>query len=404
MKKAILLSALSFSLLNANAQSNKAYAITSDVKGTYNWVSVREIDLTTGEVVKNVFDPMVNTSYKIRSVDGSMYGSINGDKTIANLPTFSGVAAAAYDEKHNRLYFTNMRGNELRYFDLSTNEITLVINKDIAFNTGEKFQSEANVITRMVIAADGYGYALTNDGNNLIRFTTDAKPVVTNLGSLIDSKKNGGVSIHNQCSSWGGDMIADAYGNLHVFSMKGNVFVINPQTRIAEHVGTVKGLPANFPVNGAAVDANGDVLLSCASQTDNYYKLNLGTMEAVALNKKGDFVWNASDLASSNIAYAAAKVNMKPAVEVRGNNVISVYPNPVETRYFNINFEKVLPGKYTIELTDVSGRKVLNQVVNINGVQAQRINLPRATNGGMYLIKVMGEDGKSVYNDKVVVQ
>ncbi|CAF0783530.1 unnamed protein product [Rotaria sordida] len=38
----------------------------------------------------------------------------------------------------------------------------------------------------MTFAADGNGYALTNDGNQLIRFTTGDNPVVTNLGALVD--------------------------------------------------------------------------------------------------------------------------------------------------------------------------------------------------------------------------
>ncbi len=394
MKRAILLSALSLYFFNTQAQNNRAYAITSDVKGTYNWVTVREIDLGTGEVVRTIFDPSTQVKAKI-------IGGKRGEESIS--PTNSGVAAAAYDSKRNRLYYTNMRGDELRYFDLNTKEATVVINADPNFNSGAK-HIEANVITRMVIAADGYGYALTNDGGSLIRFTTDAKPTVTNLGALIDSKKNNGLSVKNQCTGWGGDMIADAYGNLYVFSMRGNVFVVNPATRVTEFIGSVKGLPASYTVNGAAVDANGDVLVTCASQTENYYRVNLGTLEATVLAKKGSDVWNASDLAGGNIAYAEAITQKESPKEIRGNNVISVYPNPVSNRFFNVNFEKVTPGMYTIELTDVSGRKVLNNIVNITGVQNQRVNLPRSTSGGMYLVKVLSTDGKAVYQDKVVVQ
>lgn len=399
MKKVLLLSLVSFSLLSVNAQSKKAYAITGDVKGSYNWISVKEIDLNTGEVIRTVFDPNANAPVTIKGTDGQNFAS----RGYIDAPTYSGVAAAAFDEKHNRLYFTNMRGNELRYFDLSTSQVVVVINTDPTFNTGDK-SGEDNVITRMTIGADGFGYALTNDGNNLIRFSTEGKPSITKLGALIDGSKNGNISVHNQCSSWGGDMIADAYGNLYVFSMRGHVFKVNPNTLTADHVGTISGLPASFTINGAAVDANGDVVVSSAVLTDNYYRINLGTFNAVAVLKTGDNVWNASDLASSNIAYRGGLVNNPSTPEIKGNDAISVYPNPVASSFFNVYFEKVTPGKYTIELTDASGRKVVNQVAEIKGVQSQKISLPASTAGGMYLVRVINADGKAVFNDKIVVQ
>src|SRR5665811_2539351 len=65
---------------------------------------------------------------------------------------------------------------------------------------------EANHFTRMTIGADGNGYALTNDANHLIKFTTGKKIVITDLGSLVDASSNNNISVHNKCSSWGGDI------------------------------------------------------------------------------------------------------------------------------------------------------------------------------------------------------
>lgn len=398
MKKVILLSFVTLSLATSNAQSKKAFAITGDVKGGFNWISVKEIDLSTGDVVKTVYEPGSTAAVTFKSADGK----IIANRGVAEVPTSTGVAAAAYDEKHNRLYFTNMRGNELRYFDLNSNQVVVVVNNDPAFNTGDK-SPEDHVITRMTIGADGFGYALTNDGNSLIRFSTDDKATITNLGALRDGSKNGSVSIHNQCSSWGGDMIADAYGNLYVFSMRGHVFRVNPNSLVADHVGTISGLPANFTINGAAVDANGDVVVSSAVLTDNYYRINLGTFKATAASRNGETIWNASDLASSNIAYRGGPA-APVATETKSNNIISIYPNPVALSYFNVSFEKATPGRYTIELTDASGKKVINQVAEITGVQNQRMMLPRSASGGMYLVRVVDADGKTVFSDKIVVQ
>jgi len=397
MKKVFLLSLVSISLISANAQSKKAYAITGDTKGSYSWVSVKEIDLSTGEVVRTVFEPNAATAVTYKGVNGQVLAN----RGTAELPTNSGVAAAAFDDKHNRLYFTNMRGNELRYFDLNSNEVVVVINNNTAFNTGDK-SPEDHVITRMTIGNDGFGYALTNDGKSLIRFSTDDKNTVTNLGSLRDGSKNGNISIHNQCSSWGGDMIGDSYGNLYVFSMRGHIFRVNPNTLVADHVGSVSGLPAEFTINGAAVDANGDVVVSSAILTNSYYKVNMGTFKATEAPKATDNVWNASDLASSNLAYRGGPAQTI-ASDIRSNN-ISIYPNPVVVNYFNMAFDKVTPGKYTIELTDANGKRVLNQVTEIKGVQNQKISMPRSSAAGMYLVRVVDAEGKTVYTDKIVVQ
>ena len=39
------------------------------------------------------------------------------------------------------------------------------------------------------------------------------------------------------CTSWGGDLVADAFGKLYVISMKKNVFEIDPQTMVADYKG-----------------------------------------------------------------------------------------------------------------------------------------------------------------------
>ncbi len=401
MKKAILPSFLFSALLfnQATAQTNKAFAITSESKGSYNWTVVRELDLATGNVIRTLFNPAENKTVIYEGVNGARF-AVNANTPS---PTYSGVAAAAYDGKHNRLYFSQMWTNELRYFDLNSNETKVVVNTDANYSTGAR-NDESNVVTRMTFASDGNGYALTNDGNQLIRFTTGEKPVITNLGNLIDSKNNNGVSVHAQCTSWGGDMIADVYGNLYLVTYRSHVFKINIQTRIAEHIGVIKNLPATFTTNGAAVDGNGDVFISSAVNAENYYKVNLSTLEATVIDKKDGDIYNASDLANSNLAYQAAKVAPVAAAEIIGNNAISIYPNPAINKTFSVQFQKVPAGAYTVELTDANGRKVISKNITVGGLQNETMSLPKGTSAGLYLIKVSNSAGKSIYNDKVVVQ
>jgi len=42
---------------SVSAQTNKAFAITSETKGTIQWTAVKELDLSTGNVVRSIFSP-----------------------------------------------------------------------------------------------------------------------------------------------------------------------------------------------------------------------------------------------------------------------------------------------------------------------------------------------------------
>ncbi|HEX8462587.1 MAG TPA: T9SS type A sorting domain-containing protein, partial [Segetibacter sp.] len=345
--------------------------------------------------------PSVNKAVNYKAAPGN---ALRGSLQLPSA-TGQGVAAAAFDAAHNRLYFTNMRASELLYFDFNSKDLNVVVNNDASFNSGNKY-AEGNVITRMTFGSDGLGYALTNDGKSLIRFTTDQKPTVSNLGELIDGKKNGTISVHSQCSSWGGDMVGDAYGNLYLVTYRNHVFKINPTTRIADYLGQVKGLPAEFTSNGMVVDNDGYAIVTSATISDNYYRVNISTLEATAVNKKEDKVFNASDLANGNFLYKSkGGVPENFLSEIKGNQAISIYPNPVANKNFSVQFDKVPVGKYNLVLTDASGRNVLSRALSI-GVkgQVERISIPQAASGGMYMVKLTGGDSKVVYNDKLVVQ
>ncbi|QEC69520.1 T9SS type A sorting domain-containing protein [Panacibacter ginsenosidivorans] len=381
---------------DSTAQKSNAFAVTGSTKGDITWSTVRQIDLSTGLELRSIYSP----KDKPAILDAMSGTRVNG---AATAPTETLVAATAYDSKTNRLFFTPMHSNELRYFDLSkgTNAVYYVGNT--ALKSFEE-KSEADVITRMCFGADGYGYALTNDANHLIRFTSGSKITISDLGSVKDGEDNENISIRNLCTSWGGDMIADAMGNLYVISMKKNVFKINPQTMVADYIGAIDNMPADYTINGAAVDDKGKVVVSSATRTDNYYSVDLSTLQASAVPKKGNDVYNASDLASGHLAYedvSDAKVN--PAVNVTGNSAVSVYPNPVITRSFQVAFDKVSTATQTIQLSTVSGGSVLTKVINVSAKSITQITLPASVRSGVYIIKVSDGTGKVTYSGKVVV-
>ena len=413
--KLLLTSGFIVASLASNAQSNKAYAITGDGNNDFLWMNIREVDLQSGQVTKTIFQRS-KTDFRLtdvatkQTVDQKTTGNILGSR---DYPTSTMVAAAAYDRNSNKLFFVPMRMGELRWMDLNVKNETpqfYTITSDILKVAADP-RDEANNLTRMVIGADGNGYAISNDGNHLIRFTTGKKPVITDLGNLVDAESNKGLSIHNKCSSWGGDMIADAYGKLYVISANQQVFVVDVDTRIATYKGAITGLPAGYTTNGAAVNSDGDIIVSSANKFDGYFKVKLSDLSAVKI-EGSDIKYNASDLAGSNLllqkeADAAGKfaaVDSK-LIPMATTSESKVFPNPVTASSFNVLFDGKKEGTYTIILTDLAGRSMQSKVVNITkGTQTENVILNTRPSKGMYIVKVVDENKQTVLTEKVMIQ
>jgi len=306
------------------------------------------------------------------------------------------------------LYFAPMfAAGAIRYINLSDKSMTA---HQLSFDQKlNETDMEATNFTRMVIGADGNGYAVTNDANMFVKFGTGKKPTVENLGGLIDDQSNGGISVHNRCSSWGGDMIADAYGSLFMITMRQNVFKVEPSTRVATYLGHIDGLPADFTCNGAAVNSDGKVVISGAAYTKGYFTVDLKTLKAEKLGTNAD-VFNASDLATSNL-YGQNEVdnslNKMVTIEEReiGNDKISIYPNPVTDGRITISFDEMGAGNYTIELADQAAKAITRKQINISGKgQTTVLNADRKLAKGMYFIRVIDANKKLVLGSRIVVQ
>lgn len=412
MKMKFLLSTvlLSTSFVSMAQDANKAYAITGKGDGDFLWVNIRQIDLATGDLSRNVYEKGV-TPFQFNTSDSKKISQFN-DGSVGDLssPTNTMVAAAAYDKRHEKLFFTPMRIGELRWLDLSSSQS----NPKFYTLQGQllnpaNLSDEANHITRMTIGADGNGYAITNDGNHVYQFTTGKKTVITDLGNLIDASANGAVSVHNRCSSWGGDMVADAYGKLYLFTASHNVFTIDLETRIATYIGAIKNISGTFTVNGAAVDNDGNVIVSSANSMEGFYKVDIKELNAVKINTTGK-VYNASDLANSNLLFENNIKNTMGAAELKraeviGNDYISIYPNPVSGSEFKVTFDKKAAGEYNIVLTDLQGRLITTKQVfvkSVNQVESMQLKIKPAA--GMYLVKVSDASKKTIFSDKIVIE
>lgn len=451
------------------SKSTTGYAITAAEKGGRSWREVRLVDVTTGEDVKTIYDSKQETEpINARTGKAVLKKDQNYSKTITssyttttttttpsqrrvvnldqvldktnvnNVHTYARVyvinqqvqtdkpfstnsAALAYDKKHERLYYTPMSINQLRYIDLKSGKIYYF--EDEAFGTVKHGGDVANQITRMVIASDGEGYALTNDGNHLIRFTTGKKPTITDLGALTDDPLNTKYSIHSG-GGYGGDMVADAAANLYLVTANRNVFKINIESKVATHKGSIKGLPQGFGTNGAMVEEGSNVIIASSESTVGYYRFDLNSLQAEKVSSSED-VFNASDLANGNLAFdkkkkekieektkAETTPDVSDAVAKKGQqtettlkNGIAVYPNPVTNGVVRLSFSEQPSGRYQIQLLDITGRLITSKEVNISSeAQVEEFRFPELSVKGSYLLRVASKVNKVNVTNKIVVQ
>lgn len=293
--------------------------------------------------------------------------------------------------------------------------------EDEPFGKVSGMHDAPNQITRMVIASDGNGYALSNDANHLIRFTTGKKPAITDLGALQDETGNT-TSVHSR-TGYGGDMIADAAKNLYLITANRNVFKINIESLQASFKGTIKGLPKGFSTNGAMVEEGSKVIVASSESTAGYFRFDLTTLQAEKISSQAT-VFNASDLANGVLAFAKKKKKDQPEVkeepveavvteeaakEVTPENIlatgsIGLYPNPVNNGLVKLSFNDQPAGKYQVQLLDLSGRLVRAQEVNIQSkVQVIDFPLPDVARGS-YLVKIASDANNISVVNKLVVQ
>lgn len=365
----LLLLAAGFSL---HAQKNNiAYAISSNGQPGSTWTVLKKIDLSNGSTI------------------GELYKLNEGELS----------AACAYDQKNNRLYFSPIFKNELRYIDLKDGSMKVTATKII--EVADPFH-ETNHITRMVIGSNGNGYALSNDGKNFVEFNTGKKSGLRNLGSLTDDASNKEYSIFDK-PSWGGDLIADDEGKLYLISAQKRVFKIDPSTGIATFRGIVNGIPGNYSTNGAVVDDEGMVVVSNANNGQSYYRFSIDDLQAELIKKTSGQISNSSDLANGNFILCP-KVPLPSLMEnkslVKGR--ISIQPNPVTIDQFKMIINEPLQGRYELQLVDGKGKQVMRRpVVLEKNLKQIDIPLPSLAKG-VYYINLIGAGNKPVANEKLI--
>lgn len=410
MKRALRLAFFSAAaccaLLSAHAQKDRfAYAVTGLERAGADWSKIRRFDFQSGTYTNFLFDgnnaqqAVYDAKTKQPHTPAASYGGVAANSQ----PFFSGVAAMAYDKAHQRLYFTPMFIGELRYLNLRSGKLFYLTGTPLMSHNLRQ-PDGGKVVTRMVITPDGNGYAITNDGHHMSRFTTGKKMLVEQLGGLIDAPGNKQVSIHSACTGYGGDMVADDAGNLYIITARNHVFRVTPANRVATYLATISGLPQQFTVNGAVVDDEGQLVVSSGVDESDYYRVNPKTWQAQPLHATN--IFRSSDLANSNYLQtrpepvALATIAMPASQSARK---VQLFPNPATGGSVTLQFHQLAPGDYNIDLLDVTGRAVNSQRIAIafEG-QTRQLNLPHAK--AIYLVRVTDRNRKVEHEEKVVVQ
>jgi hypothetical protein len=388
------------------------YAISSANKGSNDWVALRTLNMRTGklsQMLLNMNDkgllPFDKATHKLKD---NIAGLVLPPPIVANNPAVSkvntGVAALAFDQATNRLFYVSMSDDILRYIDLTTMEV--YADPDLSFSKAGNYTFRSNdPVNRLVIAPDGYGYTITTD-NRMIRFTTNNKPSFTDMGELKDDPHNKEMSILNTCSNLGGDMVADDAGNLYLITASNHVYKIEIKTRLATYLATIAKLPATFTTNGAAINEKGNLLVSSSVYTEGSFIVDHKSWQASPSPAIQD-LYGIADLASSNVLHIEKS---NPSVILFGKPLlktgnIKVYPNPVLFDEVNIQFNDLPAGTYTIELADALGRKVIQQKVKLTRQsQTALMQIPSIKAQAFYYIRILNEKNALVSTHKLAVE
>lgn len=388
MKKFLLPAVFALIAVQANAQD--IFAITGKQVPQIVFNDLRALDLNKGTSGEIFFS--AQSSPKIFSQ--TLQANFEEIKNSAHNAQTPSMASLAFDKSNNALVFVPMFSSNVYVMNMRTKQITLVEN-----NAVKSVQCNVDShITRMAATKDGNIYAMSNSGSQLIKISSDnGRYAVQDLGTIKDISANAEMSLSKMVTGYGGDMIADADGNLYVFSAFNNVFKINVRNLTSEFMGTISGLPEKYTVNGAAVNLDGNVIVGNA-RGEGLYEINFSTLESKAI--AGDFKMPVYDLASPyflNDKAAATTTNLFSGIEI--------YPTKVNQQFFNIkiNNERV-KGNLKVELADYMGNKLMKQNINVVRNNSEfKINLNKY-NAGVYIVNISDATGNTIFNTKIVIE
>lgn len=320
--------------------------------------------------------------------NGPCYDALTGG-ALTNGTVLTYASAIAYDKNTNRIYFVNNYTNalqDLSYIDLNASPVCA--RRFVGYPLETNLSSGYN-INRMSFCSDGYGYAITQNGRDLIRFSINAAtgaPDIVRLGALANDVNNGSNNILNES---GGDIFGDGSGNLYLIANSSKLYKINPNSRVATFLGSVNPFPGTS--NSMAVDPAGNVFIGGAYR--NVFNVNLATMAGVSIVSDSlNNVWTNGDFTSCGFPVLAPVLianktyrNLTGHVGVIGGDTVEYVIEVINTGNLNAAGVKLYD--------DIPGNtQYIPNSTQLNGVAIPDVSgkMPFSLTGGR-LINTLGQ-------------
>jgi hypothetical protein len=370
----------------ASAQQD-FFALTGKDTPSIIFNDFRAIDVVNGISGETIFTS--DSSAKVFSQ--SRNTSITENRNSYDNAQSITMAALAFDSSGNNLIYMPMFSSNIYVLNAITKEVTLVEN-NVTRVTACDINSH---ITRMATGYDGNIYAMNNAGTQFLQISKkNNQYTVTDLGIVKDDASNGKNSFTTIETGFGGDMIADADNNFYVFSTSGNVFKVLKKELKAQFVGKITGLPENYSVNGSAVNSKGKVVIASAKGAA-LFEVDLKTLAANQI--PGNLNLHVYDLASKYFANDRALVANNSAQ-------LDIYPTKVDEHFITVDAnDKSIKGNLKLSIYDMSGKNVLKQNLSAKGgTLNQKINLTNLISG-TYIVNITEDSGKIVLNKKILI-
>lgn len=371
-----------FTNLTPDASCSAIYQSTASSQGgSAPYQYIRTVSTTNGTGGATLYN----------GATGPCYNAITGAALSAG-SVLVYTAAIAYDKSSNRIYFINNNSasaQDLSYIDLNTSPVSAkrFVGYPLETTTGTGWN-----VNRMAFASDGYGYAITSNAQDIIRFSINpgtGLPVISRLGTLINDGTNGANDI---LSEGGGDIFGDGSGNLYLIANSSKLYKINPNTRVATFLGSVSPFPGTS--NSIAIDATGKVYIGGAYQ--NVYTVNLATMAATSITGGSTSnVWTNGDYTSCAFPVLSPSLTANKTYSNISGNPVVISGDTVEYRIEVINSGNINAAGVKLYDSVPGSATYIAGSTRLNGVTIADVGgtMPFAVAGGRFINSPGEQDG-----------
>ena len=366
MKKILFLGSL---LLAGAITAQEFTAATGKTKGKIDFQDFRSLNLENLQASEILMSKSENTAFQ----------STKQDKTCN-----CGNYIAAMTVSKGNIHYIPMVQDNMMTFDVNSKTGTFVRIE----NSIVDVKSQGTFYARMTTTPDGMMYAINNNGTEMLKIASNG--TIQNLGEvsgLVSQIK----SLVDEKLAYGGDMIADAFGNIYIISAAANVFKINPNNLSSTHLGQISGLPEKYTVNGAAVLPDGSVVLGTSSGA-GFYTLDFDSLKA---SFKANYDLPIYDLASE---YFLKQAELDEMNSISSN--YSLYPTIVKNSKLNIVSTTNEKNNLNVSVWNINNKQVYSNQLKVGSAGDFKINLNGALQPGIYILKATNQDGAEVINTK----